>query len=171
MMMVAAIAAPAGAEVIQGPCVGLAEFSNGTTVTESTPISVVNKVPIKDEVLYAGDTTLDAPDEEEPFSGNVTVRLPLRQDWVVVKWPDPPDAKTKEVAAAGTYAYEVPSWIPRGTGGLEVTAYHTQRGQECAVAVTMTIDGSPGPAAIIGATGTAVFAAGVVGAGFKRKFA
>ena len=169
-MMMAAIAAPAGAEVIQGPCVGFADFSNGTSVTESTPISVVNKVPLEDEVVYGGDTTLEPPEEEESFSGNVTVRLPLQQDWTVVRWPDPPDAKTKEVAAAGTYAYEVPSWVPKGTGGLEVTAYHSQRGQECAVAVTMTVDGSPGPVAIIGATGTAVFAAGVIGSGFKRKF-
>lgn len=170
MLLVAVHAAPAGAEVITGPCVGLADFSNGTTVTESTPLSVTNKVPIEDEVIYAGDTKLSPPDEEESFSGYVSVRLPLGGSWVVAEWPDPPDAKTKEVAATGTYSYEVPSWVPRGTGGLEVTAHHEQRSQVCEVAVIMTIDGSPGPAAYLGAAGTALFGAGVVGAGFKRRF-
>ena len=73
--------------------------------------------------------------------------------------------------AEGEYSYEVPSWVPKGTGGLEVTATHTQRGQTCIVAVTMSVEGDPGPAAIIGAAGSAMFAAGVIGAGFKRKVA
>lgn len=171
MLLVGILAAPAGAEVIQGPCTGFADFSNGTHVDQSTPISVVNEVPAEDDVVYAGDTTLSEPPEEESFEGYVSVRLPAGGSWVVVDWPDPAGSKTKQTAAAGTYHYEVPGWVPRGTGGLEVTAYHVQRGQICEVAVTMALDGSPGPAAWLGAAGTAVFGAGVIGAGFKRRFA
>lgn len=168
-LLVIGMAAPATAEVLEGPCVGFAEFSNGVLITESTPISTINEVPEQDTVIYAGDTTLPPPDEEEPFEGNVTVKLPFGQDWVVVSWPDPP-GETEEVADAGTYTYEVPSWVPRGTGALEMTAYHQQRGQVCKVAVSMKLAGSPGSAAFLGAAGTAVFGAGVIGSGFKKRF-
>lgn len=171
MWLLAAVAGPATAEVIQDGCNGWAEFSNGTRVTESTPLSVVNEVPVKDTVEYFGTTNLTEPAEEEPFSGNVSVRLPLGGNWVVVDWPDPPDSKTKQTSADGKYSYEVPSWVPKGTGGLQVTAIHTQRGQTCEVAVVMAVEGDPGPGAVLGAAGTAMFAAGVIGAGFKRKVA
>jgi hypothetical protein len=170
MLLVGLLAAPAAAEVIQGPCVGFADFSNGTHVDQSTPVSVVNKVPVEDDVVYAGDTTLAEPPEEEPFEGHVSVRLPAGGSWVVVDWPEPAGSETKQTAAAGTYHYDVPGWVPKGTGGLEVTAYHVQRGQICEVVVTMALDGNPSAAAWIGAAGTAVFGAGVVGAGFKRRF-
>lgn len=169
VLWLAMFAAPAGAEVIEGDCTGFAEFSNGTRVTESTPLSVTNEVPVEDTVVYEGSTNLSPPAEPESFSGNVSVRLPLGGSWVVADWPDNPDATTEETSAAGEYSYEVPSWVPKGTGGLEVTATHTQRNQTCTVAVVMTIAGDPGPAAIIGAAGTAMFAAGLIGAGFKRK--
>lgn len=171
VLWLAMFAAPAGAEVIEGPCTGFAEFSNGTRVTESTPLSVTNEVPAKDTVAYAGDTTLSPPGEPESFSGNVSVRLPLGGSWVVADWPDNPDDTTEQTSATGSYAYEVPTWVPKGTGGLEVTATHTQRGQTCTVAVVMTVEGDPGPAAILGAAGSAMFAAGLIGAGFKRKVA
>ncbi len=168
MLMVAAMAAPASAEVIQGPCTGSAQFSNGAFADQSTPLDDVIEVPDQDTVIYAGDTTLSPPDEEEPFSGDVSVRLPIGGSWVVVSWPVPP-GETESVSDAGVYTYEVPGFVPRGTGGLEVTAFHTQRGQTCVVAVSMSLEGSPGPAAIIGATGTIVFAAGVAGAGLRKK--
>ncbi len=170
-MMTFALAQPASAEVIEGPCIGDAVFSNGTVVTERTPLSVNNAVPAEDTVEYFGDTTLSDPAEPESFSGNVSVRLPAGGSWVVVDWPDDPSDTTEMTFAEGEYAYEVPSWVPKGTGGLEVTATHTQRGQTCIVAVTMSVEGDPGPAAIIGAAGSAMFAAGVIGAGFKRKVA
>lgn len=168
MLMVAAMAAPASAEMIQGPCTGSAQFSNGAVVTESTPISEVVEVPVEDTVIYAGDTHLSPPDDEEAFSGEVSVRLPLGGSWVVVSWPVPA-GETESVMDGGTYTYDVPGFVPRGTGGLEVTAFHSQRGQICQVAVTMSIAGDPGAAAIIGTAGTAAFGAGVLGAGLRKK--
>lgn len=168
MLLMFATAAPASAEVLTGPCTGSATFSNGAVVTESTPLSDEVEVPNQDIVAYNGDTHLTLPDEEEPFSGYVSVRLPAFGSWVVADWPVPSDAETKEVKDSGTHAYEVPSYVPQGTGGLEVTAYHSQRGQVCKVAVTMTLSGSPGPAAIIATVGAGIFGAGLVGAGFSK---
>ena len=168
MLMVGALAAPAGAEVIQGNCTGGATFSTGAAVTESTPLSETVEVPNKDIVMYNGNTNLTPPDKEEGFGGYVAVRLPIGGSWIVADWPVPSDAKTKEVDDSGSYAYEVPSYVPQGTGALEVTAYHSQRGQVCEVAVSMSLSGSPGPAAIVAAVATAAFGAGVVGAGFSK---
>ena len=168
VILLVATAAPASAEVIVGNCTGAATFSNGAAVTESTPLSQIVEVPNKDIVIYSGDTHLTPPDEEEGFGGYVAVRLPVGGSWIVADWPVPSDAKTLEVSASGTYGYEVPSYVPQGTGGLEVTAYHSQRGEICQVAVVMTLSGSPGPAAIVAAIGTVAFGAGVVGAGFSK---
>ncbi|MFV1961292.1 MAG: hypothetical protein ACC683_06940 [Acidimicrobiia bacterium] len=159
------LAAPAGAEVFQGGCTGSATFSDGTIVTESTPLSQVVVVPEADSVVYQGSINLPPPDDEVPFAGGITVQLP-RFGWTVVDWAD----ETKEVSDAGTYAYEVPGFVPRGVQ-LEVSASHTQLGQTCVVAVTMKLDGDPGAAALIGATGTVVFAAATIGAGVKKKVA
>ena len=65
LMMTFALAQPASAEVIEGPCIGDAVFSNGTVVTERTPLSVNNAVPAEDTVEYFGDTTLSDPAEPE----------------------------------------------------------------------------------------------------------
>ena len=162
---VVGMAAPANAEVFQGGCTGSAEFSDGTKVTESTPLDEVVIVPEMDSVTYQGSINLPPPDDEVPFSGNVSVRLP-RFNWAVVSWAD----TTEEVSAGGVYVYEVPGFVPRGVQ-LEVSAAHTQQGQTCAVAVTMKLNGDPGPAAIISAAGMVVFAAGTLGAGMKKKVA
>jgi len=154
---VVGLAAPAGAEVFQGGCTGSATFSDGTTVTESTPLSEVVVVPEADSVIYAGSINLPPPDDEVPFAGGITVQLP-RFGWTVVDWAD----ETKEVSDAGTYAYEVPGFVPRGIQ-LEVSASHTQ--------LTMKLAGDPGAAALIGATGTVVFLAATIGAGVKKKVA
>jgi len=169
MLLTVATAAPAGAEVIQGDCVGIAEFSNGAEITESTPLADVVYVPAEDTVEYFGDTTLPELDDPETFSGRVELALPLGGAWVVADWPKPAGSETTDVAKEGTHTYEVPGFVPQGTGAFELTATHTQRGQTCIVAVSVAIDGDPGIPAILGAVGTAVFAAGVVGAGFKRK--
>lgn len=168
VLLVLAAAAPAGAEVIQGDCVGIVEFSNGAEITDTTPLSDVVEVPAEDTVVYFGDTTLSPPDAPEAFSGSVTLALPLGGSWVVADWPNPP-GETEEVADEGTYTYEVPGFVPQGTGAFELTGTHTQRGQTCIVAISVAVEGSPGPAAILGAAGTVVFGAGVIGAGFKRK--
>jgi len=165
MFSAVGLVAPANAEVFQGGCTGSAVFSDGTTVTESTPLSEVVVVPEEDSVVYQGSINLPPPDEEVPFSGAVSVRLP-RFNWAVVSWED----TTEEVSAGGTYSYEVPGFVPRGVQ-LEVSASHTQQGQTCDVAVTMKLDGDPGAAAIISATGMVVFAVGTLGAGIKKKVA
>jgi len=167
VMWLLAFAAPAFGEVIEGPCTGSVTFSDGTVVTQATPIDQTVIVPDGDTVVYSGDTTLSPPAEPVPFSGGVDVRLPFG-GWTVVDW----EGDTQEVSITdGTYAYSVPGFVPRGTGGLEVTATHVQQGQTCTVAVTLALEGDPGTAAIIGATGTVVFLAGVVGAGVKKKVA
>lgn len=159
-------AAPVGAEVIQGGCTGSVTFSDGTTVNESTPLSQVVIVPDDDTVAYQGNINLDPPNDPVPFSGGVDVRLPFG-GWTVVPW----SGDTEAVAAAGDYAYGVPGFVPRGTGGLEVTAIHIQQGQTCVIAVTMALAGDPGPAALIGATGTVLFGAATIAAGMKKKVA
>jgi hypothetical protein len=170
ILMVTSLAAPASAEVIQAGCSGLAVFSNGTEVNESTPIEIVNEVPDMDEVIYVGMIDLEPADEPEDFSGNVTVALPLGQRWTAASWPVPP-GKTETVEASGTYIYEVPGFIPRGTGGLLVTAFHQQRGVTCEVQVTMALAGSPGPVAFVATAGAIVFGLGVAAAGSRKGVA
>jgi hypothetical protein len=170
MLMVASLAAPASAEVIQAGCSGLAVFSNGTEVNETTSVDIVNLVPEMDDVMYVGMIDLPPADEPEPFSGNVTVALPLGQRWTAASWPVPP-GETETVEASGTYRYEVPGFVPRGTGGLLVTAFHQQRGVTCEVAVTMALAGDPGPVAYIATAGTLVFGLGVGAAGSRRGVA
>jgi hypothetical protein len=168
VVLMLAMASPAGAEVIEGDCVGFVEFSNGVKITESTPLMDVAEVPAEDTVVYFGDTTLSPPAEPEDFSGSVSLALPLGGSWVIADWPDPP-GQTAEVSDEGTYTYEVPGFVPVGTGAFELTGTHTQRGETCIVAVSVAVEGSPGPMAILGAAGTFVFGAGVIGAGIKRK--
>ncbi len=170
MLMVASVAAPASGEVIQAGCSGSATFSNNVTVTESTPVEDVIEVPDMDEVIYTGMIDLPPADEPEPFSGNVTVALPLGQRWTAATWPVPP-GETETVEASGTYRYEVPGFVPRGTGGLLVTAFHQQRGVTCEVQVTMALAGNPGAAAYVATAGTVVFGLGVAAAGSRRRVA
>lgn len=164
MLMVAALAVPAGAEVIRGGCTGSVTFSNGTTVTESHPLDEVVEVPEADTVQYQGMVPVPEPDGPVPFSGLVDVRLPF-MTWVVVDW----SGETEENSDSGAYTYTVPSFVPRGTGGLEVTAYHAQQGEDCAARVTMKLAGDPGAVAILSAALTGVFGAGMAAAGMKKK--
>jgi hypothetical protein len=168
ILWVVGLATPATAEVLEGGCTGSATFTNGTTVDQSTPLSTTVVVPDGDTVTYSGSINLPPPPKPESFEGGIDVRLPFG-GWTVVSW-GPDDTETVSITD-GTYTYSVPGFVPRGTGGLEVTAIHIQQGQTCKVALTMALEGDPGAAAIIGATGTAVFAAGVIGAGIKKKVA
>jgi len=163
VLTVSVLASPATAEVVQGPCTGSATFSNGVVVTESQPIDQVVEVPDGDTVQYTGSVNIPQPSDPIPFDGGVDVRLPIG-GVTIVPW----SGETLEVSDSGEYTYTLPSSIPRGTGGLEVTARHTQGGVTCIVVVTMAVEGSPGTAALIGAAGTLVFGAGLLGAGFKK---
>lgn len=162
------LASPVSAEVIEGPCTGSATFSGPFTVTESQPLDVTTIVPAEDTVQYIGNMNIDPPSDPVPFAGGIDVALPPPfRGWTVVSWT----GDTVEVGASGSYAYVVPSWVPRGTGGLKVTATHTQQGTTCIVAVTMALDGDPGAGAFIGATAALVFGVGTLGAGIRRKVA
>lgn len=168
VVLLVATAAPASAEVLQGNCTGSATFDNGETVTETQPLSDVVVVPAEGAVDYSGNTNLPATDEEEPFSGSVSIETAMGVGFDIVDWPDPP-GETMETSDEGTYDYEVPEWVPRGTGSIKVVATHTQRGQTCIVALNVTLEGDPGAAAA-GATALTVLAgAGVVAAGIKKK--
>lgn len=168
ILLMLAAASPAGAEVIEGPCFGDVEFTTGAFITESTPLSEVVPVPLEDTVMYYGNTTLDPPGEPVPFSGSVALALPLGFEWVIADWPNPP-GETEKTISSGSYTYEVPEFVPEGTGAFELIAEHTQQGQTCIVAVAVSVDGNPGTVAILGGVGTVIFGAGVLGAGFKRK--
>ncbi len=170
ILFVGALAAPATAEVIQPPCTGSVTFSDGTTVTEKQPLTETVEAPASDTVTYSGDTTLDPPSEPEGFSGSVALALPAGGSYVIVDWPVPSDATTEQTSVTdGTYTYTVPDWVPKGTGPMEVTATHTQRGQTCVVAVNFSVEGSPGGAAWLGAGLTVAAGAGMLAGGIKKK--
>lgn len=165
-LLVGAVAVPAAAEVITGPCTGSADFlTAGVTITESQPVDEVVEVPPEDTVLYAGATNTPPPDDPIPFAGNVVVDLPFGQEWKVVTWA----GETVEVEDAGEYSYDVPSFVPRGTGGLLLTATHDHGGVLCVVEVGLTVEGDPGGAAIGAAGATLVFGAGTLAAGIKKR--
>ena len=166
MLLVGIVAAPATAEVITGPCTGSAEFLGaGVTVTESQPLDEVVEVPPKDTVLYVGATNTPAPDDPIPFAGDVSLELPFGQNWQVVTWA----GETVEVEDVGEYTYDVPSFVPRGTGGLQLTATHDHGGVLCVAAVTLTVEGDPGGAAYAAAGATILFGAGTLAAGIKKR--
>ena len=166
-LFVGLLAAPAGSAVLQGNCTGGAVFSNGASVTERQPINDVVLVPASDTVLYTGDTQLSPPPEDMPdsFTGGVSIALPFGSV-TIVNW----EGTTEETSVdMGSYFYDVSGLAPEGTGGVEVTATHTQRGETCVVVVTMALDGDPGWQAWTAAGLTVLAGVGVAGAGVKRS--
>ena len=166
VLIVGLLAAPAGAVVLQGDCTGGAVFSNGASVTERQPLNDIVLVPAADNVRYTGDTHLSPPPEDMPdsFTGGVSIALPWGSV-TVVDW----EGTTEETMASGSYIYDVSGLVPEGTGGVEVTATHTQRGETCIAAVTMALDGDPGWQAWTAAGLTVLAGVGVAGAGVKRS--
>lgn len=164
MVTVVALASPAGA-VMTGPCAGSATFSNGTIVDGAQALSVISLIPEKDAVAYTGQIDISPPDDEIPFSGSMSAKVAGFINLPLATW----GGETDDVSASGVYTYEAPSWIPRGTGHINVVGDHDHNGTLCSVSVNMTLDGSPGAAAIIAATGTALFFAGMIAAGVKKK--
>lgn len=167
-LLVLAFAAPAGAETIRGECVGSATFpskASDTVLTSDRPKADVFLVPKEETVAYVGALSQGAQpfDSPVPFEGGVTLQLP-RTNWTVATW----GGESQQVSAEGTYTYSIPSWVPGGTGEFELTAHHTQGDADCAVVVTIQLDGEPGPAALVAAAGTVVFGAGMLAAGVKK---
>lgn len=168
MMLTALLAAPAGAEVTRGSCVGEADFPSKTSdrvLTADRPRSSVFLVPQEETVTYAGALSESAQpfDDPVPFEGAMSVQLP-RTSWQFATW----GGTSTDVSADGLYTYSIPSFVPAGTGEFEVSGWHTQGDFDCAVVVTVALDGEPGPAALVAAAGTVVFGAGVLAAGSKK---
>ncbi len=168
MMLTALLAAPAGAEVTRGSCIGEADFPSKTAdrvLTADRPRSSVFLVPKEETVGYSGTLSDGAQpfDSPVPFEGGISVQLP-RTTWQIVSW----GGESTQVSADGLYTYSIPSFIPAGTGEFEVTGWHKQGDIDCAVVVTVALDGEPGPAALVAAAGTVVFGAGVLAAGSKK---
>lgn len=164
MVSVLAFASPAGA-VMNGPCSGTATFSNGTVVDGAQPLSVISVIPEKDAVAYTGQIDIAPPDDEIPFSGSMQAKVAGIANIPLATW----SGETDDVSVSGVYTYEAPSWVPRGTGEINVVGDHDHNGILCSVSVNMTLEGSPGAVAVIAATGTALFFAGVMAAGVKKK--
>lgn len=167
LLLVGAMASPAAATVVSGTCTGSADFAEGGfTITESTDSDTVVEVPAEDTVHYMGHTGGTPSDTPIDFSGDVAVELPFARTWVVEDW----DGATMEVAADGFHTYEVPGFVPKGTGSLLVTATHKHGDAEtCVVEVRVAVAGDPGPAALGAAAGTALAATGMLASGIKKR--
>lgn len=163
-LAVAALSAPAGA-VVSGPCTGSAVFSTGATITAEQPLDPATVIPDEDSVLYQGSINISPPDEPIPFEGGINAEIAGFGSFPVANW----GGETEEVSDSGTYIYEVPSWVPRGTGDILLSANHAQGGAECSGQVKVTLEGDPGTMAIVAATGTVLFGAGTIAAGVKKK--
>ena len=168
MMLTVLVAAPVGAEVTRGSCIGQADFPSKTSdrvLDADRPRSSVFLVPMDETVAYAGALSEGAQpfDSPVPFEGGISVQLP-RTTWQIVSW----GGESTQVSDEGLYTYSVPSFVPAGTGEFEVTGWHQQGDVNCAVVVTVALDGEPGPAALVAVAGTFVFGAGVLAAGSKK---
>lgn len=161
---VAALSTPAGA-VVSGPCTGSAVFSTGATITAEQPLDPATVIPDADDVLYQGSINISPPDDPIPFQGGISAEIAGVGSFPVANW----GGETVEVSDSGTYTYEVPSWVPRGTGDILLTGNHAQGGAECTGQVKVTLEGDPGAAAFVALGGTVLFGAGVIGAGVKKK--
>lgn len=171
-----ALAAPASALVVDPGCTGSVTFPDGVNVssvsgnrvTESHPLSPTITVPLEATVSYTGMVNVPKPDEPVDFAGGIDVRVPVIGGVTIVKWPDPP-GQTETNEASGSYTYSLPSYLPKGTGGLELTARHTQQGETCVVVLNVALDGDSGAVGIVIATVTALFGVLTVSAGVKKK--
>lgn len=168
MMLTVLLAAPAGAEVTRGSCVGQADFPSKTSdgvLSADRSRSDVFLVPTEETVAYAGALSEGAQpsDSPVPFEGGIRVQLP-RTSWQFTSWV----GESTQVSADGVYTYSLPGFLPAGTGEFQVTGWHKQGDADCEVVVTVALDGEPGPVALVAAAGTVVFGAGVLASGAKK---
>lgn len=176
VVMTFALAQPASGAVIDPGCTGSVTFPedvkvsevSGNVVTESHPLSPTVTVPSEATVTYTGMVNVPKPDGPVDFAGGIDLRVPLIGGVTIVEWPDPP-GQTEEIDASGSYTYSLPSFLPKGTGGLELTARHAQQGETCVVKLNVALAGEPGATGIILATVTALFGALTLAAGVKKK--
>jgi hypothetical protein len=168
-LFVGILALPAFAEITKGSCTGQATFPSKPTdkqLTAERPKDDVFDVPDTDSVQYSGNLGPGAEPSEEPvaFEGGLTLALP-RYNLTVAGW----EGDTEDVMYGGVYTYEIPDFVPRGTGGLELTGWHNQTGYpDCEGVVTISLQGDRGVAPLIAGGVTLLAGAGTLAAG-RRK--
>ena len=154
------------AEITKGSCGGSATFPEKPTdkvLDAARPKSDVFEAPLSATVAYAGTLGPGAAESDEPvpFQGGVTLRIP-RMSISIAGW----EGETVEVSDAGSYTYDLSDFVPQGTGGLEVTAWHNHAGHaDCEAVVTVSIAGDPGVAAVVAGGLAALTGAGALAAG------
>jgi hypothetical protein len=169
VLLIALLAAPALAEITKGSCQGSAEFpdkQSDKVLDAARPRDDAFAAPPGATVGYAGDLGPGATESDQPvaFQGGVTLRIP-RMSVTIVSW----EGETTAVSDSGGYTYDLPDIVPRGTGPLQLTAWHDHTGYpDCEAIVSVTIDGSPGVAAYAAGGLTLLAGAGTVAAGRKK---
>ncbi len=169
VLVVGVVAIPASAEITKGSCRGSATFpekATDKTLDAARPRDQLFEAPPSATVGYVGDLGPGAApsDDEVPFEGGVAIRF-ARQWWSVASW----EGESTEVSDADSYTYDLPSIVPRGTGGLEVRAFHNHTGYpDCEAVVTVAISGDPGVAAIASTALAGLAGAGTLAAGRKK---
>jgi hypothetical protein len=164
--MIFAVAVPANALITQGPCTGAVRYLDTNQVIDADdPLSPTIEVPGTGRLEYAGALNLPPPDQEVPYDGGVWV-LFATGSWAAATWGP---AATQDVEAGGLYTYEVPSWVPKGTGAIPVEVFHDHNGTICRARLNVALIGSPwGPVSIVVLIGAVLFMLAMLGAGFNR---
>lgn len=165
LVLVLGLADPAGAE-LDGPCTGRGTFASDREVVDAATTEKVVVAP-EDTVSYEGTITA-TEGEERSHRGRIDLELPPPLPPVeIADWGSD---STTEVSDAGTYDYDLPSFVPRGVE-LELTGEHDDTAGTCTGSVTVEIDGGPfdAPVApIISIIGTLAAAGGVAVAARPR---
>ena len=169
MLFVAFLAIPAAAQITKGNCRGSATFPEKATdkiLDAARAKDSVFEMPLSSTVTYTGDLGPGAQpsDEEVSFKGGVSLSIP-RMSIPIASW----EGDTKEVSDTGTYTYDLPDFVPQGTGGLELTAWHNHTGHpDCEAVLTVSITGDPGGVAYAAGGLTVIAGVGTMAAG-RRK--
>lgn len=162
--MLVLLLVPAGhAEITQGPCDGTAAFSDGLTVAASDPADVPLEIPEADTVSYEARIDIAASEDPVDFSGEIVLSLPIG-NWALATW----SGETTELATSGTYAYDAPSWVPRGSGPVPLEVSHTHGDVLCRANFRVAVAGSPwNLASILILCSAIVFGIAAVAAGVR----
>jgi len=124
-----------------------------TVATLSSPAGAVVTGPCSGSVEFSNDVTITAEQPLDPASVIPAQDSALYQGLIDIPVPDDP------IPFEGGLSAEV-----AGLGTIPVVGWGGET-----VEVSASGEGDPGAAGIIAATGTVLFGAGVIGAGFKKK--
>ena len=135
---------PAAADIVDpaGSCTGTAAWSTGGFTENSGELvrDDVVVVPRKDQVQWTGTVVGPTAGAERQVSGRVYVALfPPLSGITVGTW----GPTGTEVEKAGTYSYDLPSYVPAEVE-FDLWASHSEGGQRhCTGAVGLVIEGGP----------------------------